>query len=66
MATVRITKRTVDAARPKSADSYLWDGELSGFGLKVTSAGTKTYLSSIDLVAARGARAASRLAGTAF
>ena len=44
MATLRITKRAVDAARPKAADSYLWDDELSGFGLKVTPAGAKTYL----------------------
>ena len=44
MASLRITKRTVDAARPKAIDSYLWDDELSGFGLKVTPAGVKTYL----------------------
>jgi integrase len=44
MATRRVTKRTVDAAGAEAADSYLWDDELSGFGLKVTPAGRKTYL----------------------
>jgi integrase len=44
MAQGRITKRAVDAAKACSADSYLWDRELSGFGLKVTPAGRKTYL----------------------
>ena len=44
MATTHITKRAVDAAKPRKADSYLWDDELSGFGLKVTPAGRKVYL----------------------
>jgi hypothetical protein len=44
MVTARITKRTVDAAKPRKADSYYWDEELSGFGLKVTPAGRKVYL----------------------
>jgi integrase len=44
MATANITKRTVDAAKAREADSYLWDSELSGFGLKVTPAGRKVYL----------------------
>ena len=44
MAKGRITKRTVDAAKARKADSYLWDQELAGFGLKVTPAGRKVYL----------------------
>ena len=44
MATLRITKRAVHAARPKATDGYLWDAELAGFGLKVTPTGAKTYL----------------------
>ena len=39
-----ITKRAVDAARADSTDSYLWDQDLPGFGLKVTPAGRKVYL----------------------
>jgi integrase len=44
MATVKLSKRTVDAAQPGPSDSYLWDEDLPGFGLKVTPKGTKTYL----------------------
>jgi hypothetical protein len=44
MAAGRITKRTVDAARARKADSYVWDHEIPGFGLKVTPAGRKVYL----------------------
>ena len=44
MAKGRITKRAVDAVKPADADTYLWDADLSGFGLKVTPTGGKTYL----------------------
>lgn len=44
MPSTRITKRAVDDATPDARDFYLWDSELSGFGLKVTPSGTKTYL----------------------
>ena len=44
MARGRITKRAVDAAKPGERDTYLWDVDLSGFGLKVTPAGGKVYL----------------------
>ena len=39
-----ISKRTVDAAKPGAKDTYVWDQELKGFGLKVTPAGRKVYL----------------------
>jgi integrase len=44
MARAYITKRVVDGAHPASTDTYLWDTELSGFGLKVTPTGRKVYL----------------------
>ena len=44
MPTANITKRAVDAAKARKTDSYVWDRELSGFGLKVTPAGRKVYL----------------------
>ena len=44
LALTRITKRTVDAAKARKTDSYLWDRELPGFGLKVAPAGSKVYL----------------------
>lgn len=44
MATGRINKGNVDATQPGARDVLLWDDKLSGFGLKVTPAGAKTYL----------------------
>lgn len=40
----RITKRTVDAAKPASKLYRLWDTDLKGFGVRVTPAGVKTYI----------------------
>jgi integrase len=40
----KITKRTVDAAEAGEKDSFLWDAELKGFGLKVTPKGKKVYV----------------------
>src|SRR6478672_12666861 len=57
MATARITKRAVDAAKVRKTDSYLWDQELSGFGLKVTPAGRKSISFNIGLGDARAVRA---------
>ena len=44
MGTASISKRVVDAVLSTSKDTYLWDDELSGFGLKVTPTGRKVYL----------------------
>src|SRR5262245_21910909 len=44
MASTRITKNSVDAVKPRGTDTYLWDIELSGFGLKVTPTGRKVYI----------------------
>ncbi len=44
MATGRITKRSVDALKPGDRDKLLWDTDTPGFGLKVTPAGTRTFL----------------------
>lgn len=41
---VRITKRTVDAARPRDREYILWDVDIAGFGLKVMPSGRKVYL----------------------
>ncbi len=37
----KLTKRIVDAAKP---GTLLWDRDLSGFGLRTTKAGTKSYV----------------------
>lgn len=44
MARLKITKRTVDAAEAGVRDTFLWDDELRGFGLKVTPAGKRVYI----------------------
>lgn len=41
----KITKRAVDTLAPeKGRDVFLWDSELKGFGVRVTSGGSRTYL----------------------
>ncbi len=40
----KITKRAVDAAAPGKRDAFRWDTDLTGFGLKVTPAGTRIYI----------------------
>lgn len=40
----KLTKRTVDAAKPGKRDIFLWDSEIAGFGLKVTPASTRIYV----------------------
>ena len=44
MATGRVTKRSVDELTPTDRQSFLWDGELRGFGVKVSPAGIKSYV----------------------
>lgn len=44
MANITISKRTVDAAQSGSRDTFLWDNDVKGFGLKVTPAGAKIYV----------------------
>jgi cell fate (sporulation/competence/biofilm development) regulator YmcA (YheA/YmcA/DUF963 family) len=41
--TVKLTKRTVDAAAPRGARYELWDSELRGFGLRIQPSGLKTF-----------------------
>lgn len=40
----RLTRRTVEAARPRKKDYFIFDGELPGFGLRVMASGKKSYL----------------------
>lgn len=45
MANVRLSKRSVDdAPAPEKNDTYTWDTELKGFGLRVTPKGVKSYV----------------------
>ncbi|WP_277968211.1 tyrosine-type recombinase/integrase [Sphingomonas echinoides] len=44
MATGKITKRSVDAMAKSERTEFLWDDELSGFGLRMTSNNAKSYV----------------------
>lgn len=41
---VKISKRTVDAAKAADERYILWDTELKGFGVRVETSGTKSFL----------------------
>lgn len=54
-----ITKRTVDAAEPRSAAWFLWDegkGAIAGFGLRVSPGGTKSYVIQYRMAGAKADR----------
>jgi len=39
----KLTKRSVDALRPRDKDYFIWDSEIIGFGIRVMRSGAKTY-----------------------
>jgi integrase len=40
----KLTKRCVDALLARSKDTFVWDDELKGFGVRVLTSGRKTFL----------------------
>jgi len=40
----KITKRLIDATEATGKDTFLWDEELAGYGLKITPAGRKVFV----------------------
>jgi hypothetical protein len=40
----KISKKAVDAAKPRDRDFFIWDTEAKGFGVKVSPAGNRIYL----------------------
>jgi len=41
----KLTKRAVDALEtPKKSQTFLWDGELRGFGVRAIPSGLKTFV----------------------
>ena len=40
----KITKRTVDAVKPRAREHVLWDDEIKGFGVRVHPSGRKVYI----------------------
>jgi integrase len=51
----KLTKRAVDAAEAGASAAILWDDEVKGFGLRVSSGGTKSYI--LNYRAGRGRNA---------
>ena len=45
MPSLKLTKTAVEAEQPGSADRFLWDTSLRGFGVKITPNGAKVFLS---------------------
>ena len=44
MGDVRITKRIVDALKPRVNEFTVWDGRMPGFGIRVRPTGAKSYI----------------------
>ena len=44
MATSQITKRLLDSLKPRQGEYFVWDGSLSGFGVRVQSTGAMSYV----------------------
>ena len=44
MATSQITKRLIDSLKPRQGEYFVWDGSLSGFGVRVQSTGAMSYV----------------------
>ncbi len=40
----KLTKRTIDALKPKTGENFVWDTEVTGFGIKVFPSGSKSYV----------------------
>jgi integrase len=55
MARARITKRLVDALKPGGGDSYVFDTDLGGFGVRVRSTGGMSYIVQYKAGTGRGA-----------
>ena len=55
MATLRITKRAVDALYAKGSEFTVWDETVTGFGVRVRPTGAKSYVVMYRAGAGRGA-----------
>lgn len=40
----KITKQTIETAKPADKDVWIWDSELQGFGVRIQPSGRKTYV----------------------
>ncbi len=51
----QITRRTVDAIKTTGKEFTVWDGKLTGFGVRVSAKGAKSYVVAYRAGAGRGA-----------
>ena len=54
MSTVKLTKRVVDGIIPSARDQFIWDSDVSGFGLRVRHGGSKTFIAQYRAGGGRG------------
>ena len=40
----KLTKSLIDATAPSDRDFFVWDGDLAGFGVRIRSGGSKTFV----------------------
>ncbi|TXC67716.1 tyrosine-type recombinase/integrase [Sphingorhabdus soli] len=40
----KLTKRQIEALEPRSSDYFVWDGDLSGFGIRIFPTGRKQFV----------------------
>ncbi len=40
----RLSKKLVDALKPKPKDYFVWDDQVKGFGVRVKPSGTRSYI----------------------
>ncbi len=55
MGNQRITKRVVDGLEVQATEYSVWDGKLSGFGVRVRPSGAKSYVVVYRAGSGRGA-----------
>src|SRR5437868_6097442 len=55
MAKSQITKRLIDGLEPRQREYFVWDGSLSGFGVRVQTTGAMSYVVKYRAGSGRGA-----------
>ena len=55
MTNIQITKRLVDGLKARESEYFVWDGSLSGFGVRVQSTGAMSYVVKYRAGSGRGA-----------
>lgn len=59
MPSAKITKSLVDSIEPAQTDTFVWDSDLRGFGLKVTPRGKKVYVANYRVEGSRNQKRAT-------